>query len=336
MKGVLLALGALLAALLGYLLLWPVPYEPATWAPPPPAPRPLNDALSKGVLLHPELPGPEAITFDATGRLVTGLRDGRLVRIDGETVETLATLKGRLLGLKHASDGTLYVCESFSGLMSFDGAQWKTLSGGFKFADDLDFGADGSIYFSDASERNTLDHYVEDLIEHQLTGRLLRYHEGKTTVVAGGFSFANGVTFGPSRDWLVLAETGGYRLWKVHVPDGKKEVFAVLPGFPDNVTWSEKRQVFWVALGSPRNALVDALSGLPFLRKAIFRLPKAVQPKPVRHAMVLGFDASGKLVHDLQWKAPEAYSPVASAVEHDGALYLGSYMLDGYIRLPLP
>ncbi len=330
-----IALG-LFAVLLAYLLFWPIPYAPAAWEPPPPAPRELNDALKAGQLLHPELHGPEAFAFDAQGRLVTGLRDGRLVRIEGEKTETIATLKGRLLGLKFAPDGTLYVCESSSGLMSFDGTTWKTLSGGFKFADDLDFGADGSIYFSDASARNDLDHYVEDLVEHQTTGRLLRWKDGVTTVVADGFSFANGVAFGPTRDWLVLAETGGYRLWKVHVPDGQKEVFAVLPGFPDNVTWSAERQVFWVAIGSPRNGLIDALAGLPFLRGAVLRLPKAVQPKPIRHAMVLAFDANGKLVHDLQWKDAAAYSPVASALEHDGALYLGSYLIDGYVKLPLP
>jgi hypothetical protein len=61
-----------------------------------------------------------------------------------------------------------------------------------------------------------------------------------------------------------------------------------------------------------------------------------VQPKPEAHVTVVAYDASGKLVENLQWKDPGAYSPVASVLEHDGALYLGSYALSGYARYRLP
>ncbi|MBK7860091.1 MAG: SMP-30/gluconolactonase/LRE family protein [Archangiaceae bacterium] len=330
---------AALSALALYLCAWPVRYAPAVWVPPPKVPVPLNDALKTGVLLHPELQGAEAIAFDGEGRLLTGLSDGRLVRIGaGDRVETVLQSQGRALGLKYGPDGRLWICDSFLGLRALeaDGGV-ENFETGAQFADDLDFGADGSVYFSEASRRNDVEHSVEDLIEHQTTGRLLRFHQGKTSVVAEGFAFANGVAFGPSPDWLVMTETASYRLWKIHVPDGRREVFAdSLPGFPDNVTWSPKRQVFWVALGSPRNDLVEALAGLPFVRKMIFRLPKAVQPKPIRHATVLALDVEGHIVQNLQYKDPQAFSPVASAVEHDGALYLGSYLIGGYVRYALP
>lgn len=329
---------ALLVLLLGYLFFWPIRYEPLAWEPPPRVEVPLNDRLKTAELLHPELHGPEAIAFDTAGRLVTGLRDGRVVRVsmDGG-VETLSTREGRVLGLKFGPDGRLWICDSVLGfgVMNDDGGV-ESLFRDAGFADDLDFGDDGSVYFSDASLRNDIHHPVEDLLEHQTTGRLLRWKDGETTLVADGFSFANGVAFGPTREWLLLAETGTYRLWKVYVPSGRKELFAdSLPGFPDNVTWSPERKVFWVAVGSPRNKLVDALAGTPFVRKAIFRLPKAVQPAPVRHATVLAYDERGKLVEDLQWKDPAAYSPIASVVEHDGALYMGSYLIDGYWRYAL-
>lgn len=336
MKRALLALPLLL---LGYLFFWPVRYEPGAWSPPPRVELPLNDRLRAMELLHPELHGPEAIAFDSSGALVTGLRDGRLVRVDADGgVETLFQRPGRVLGLKYGPDGRLWICDSYLGLgvVNADGGV-EALFPDAGFADDLDFGDDGSVYFSDATLRNDVGHAVEDLIEHQTTGRLLRWKDGATTVVADGFSFANGVAFGPSREWLVMAETGTYRLWKIHVPSGRREVFAdSLPGFPDNLTWSDSRRVFWVAVGSPRNELVDALAGMPFVRKAIFRLPKAVQPAPVRHMTVLAYDETGKLVENLQWKDPAAYSPVASVLEHGGALWLGSYMLDGYVRVRLP
>lgn len=333
MKKAALAVVGVLGLLLLYLFFWPVRYEPGAWAPPPVVELPLNDALKGSELLHSELHGPEAIAVDSSGRLITGLRDGRVVRfpLDGGAVETIVKRDGRVLGMKYGPDGRLFICDSYLGLgvMSDDGGV-ETLFPDAGFADDLDFGDDGSVYFSDATLRNDIGHAVDDLVEHQTTGRLLRWKDGVTTVVADGFAFANGVAFGTSREWLVMAETGTYKLWKIHVPDGRREVFAdSLPGFPDNVTFSPSRKVFWVALGSPRNPMVDALAGLPFVRKAIFRLPKAVQPAPVRHSTVLGYDETGKLVENLQWKDPAAYSPIASVLEHDGALYMGSYMIDG-------
>jgi hypothetical protein len=74
----------------------------------------------------------------------------------------------------------------------------------------------------------------------------------------------------------------------------------------------------------------------PLLRKVVARLPKAVQPKPQPHATVLAFDATGKQIENLQWADPSAYSPIASVIEHDGAIYLGSFALSGYARYRLP
>ncbi len=327
-------------AVVGYVGFWPTGADPAPWVPPPVLPPPpLNDALKNVEWLGKDLPGPEAITFDTQGRLVTGLKDGRIVRITPTGRETLGNTGGRVLGLKYASDGVLYICDKTGGLMSLgtDG-KLATLADGFLFADDLDFDADGAVYFSDASQRNDVDHFTRDLIEHQTTGRLMKYDPNtkKASVLASGFQFSNGVAFGPDRSWLLVAETGNYRLTRVDL-DGKISVFAdSLPGFPDNITWSQDRQVFWVAIGSPRNALIDTWAPYPFIRQMVLRLPKSVQPKPEAHAMALAFDVNGKLVQNLQWKDPAAYSPIASVIEHDGSLYLGSFALGGYGRYRLP
>lgn len=327
-------------ALLGWLFFWPIDEAPMAWVPPPLVEAPLNEALKTAEWLHRELPGPEAIAFDAEGGLITGLHDGRVVKVTGEKVETLLDNGGRKLGLKYGPDGRLYLCDAYQGLMVLNAnGKAELLSGGMKFADDLDFAADGTVYFSDASRNHGVERAIPDLLEHQLTGRLLKYEPQtrKTTVVAEGFQFANGVAFGPDPAWVVVAETGSYRLTKVYVADGRKETFAdSLPGFPDNVTWSKGRQVFWVAFGSPRNALADALAPYPFLRKAVLRLPKALQPAPVPHATVLAFDATGKRVENLQFEGAGAYSPIASVIEHDGYLYLGSYKLGGYARWRVP
>lgn len=342
------------ALLLLYLLAWPTALEPRAWT--APAPTPLTGPYAPNEKLKPvewwarQLIGPEAITFDAEGRLVTGLRDGRIVRlkVGDDTPTVIADTKGRPLAIAYHPDGRLIICDATVGLLALDAAgNLQTLSTGqggipFRFVDDLDITPAGIIYFTDASARHSIDRFTDDLLEHQTTGRLLKYDPATraTSLVADGFNFANGVALGPDAAWLLMTETGTYRVWRVWLEGekaGQKELFVdALPGFPDNIRYAKDRRVFWVAIGSPRQALIDALAPYPFLRKLISRLPKAVQPAPERHAMVLGLDERGKVVENLQHRAPDSYSPIASAVERDGYLYLGSFAREGVARLKLP
>lgn len=343
----------LLALLIGFLL-WavaePAPISPVEWTPPPPAP-PLapNDRLAKVELLAPNLEGPEAVTFDAEGRLLTGTKDGRVVRFEADGGLTqLADTGGRPLGLEYGPDGVLYICDAKKGLLGLDAdgglAELATSEGGdpFRFVDDLSIAKDGTVYFTDASARNSIDRFVDDLIEHRTTGRLLEYSPATRTVksLAAGFSFSNGVALSPDEQWVVLAETGTYRLWKIAVRGegaGKKEPFGdPLPGFPDNVTLDPATGRFYVAVGSPRNRMMDALAGAPRVRALVPRLPQSWRPKPERVGMVLVYDLEGKLVDSLQHHHPESYSPIASAEVRDGWLYLGSFARHGLARLRLP
>ncbi len=338
----------------GYLLAWPTALEPRAWSPAPVAalegPLALNERLKGVEWWAMQLVGPEAITFDAQGRLVAGLKDGQIVLLTpgDDTPTVIANTHGRPLGVAYHPDGRMIICDAHQGLtaLTADG-KLQTLAaseGGvpFAFTDDLDISAEGVIYFSDASARNSIERFTEDLLEHQTTGRVLSYDPATKalTRIADGFSFANGVALGPGEEWLVLAETGTYRLWKIWVKGerkGQKELFTEsLPGFPDNVRYSKSRRVFWVAIGSPRNALVDLLAPFPFVRKMISRLPAAVQPKPSRHAFALAIDEQGKPVESLQYLAPDSYSPIASVIERDGWLYFGSFAREGVARVKLP
>ncbi len=353
MRRVLVAAFVVFAAVLVFLLFGPGELEPRAWEAPPPMPLTgvyaLNDRLASVEWWSKESVGPEAITFDPQGRLITGLLDGRVVRITvgNDAPELLVDTKGRPLALAFHPDGRLIICDAHKGLLALDPAgKLETLAteeGGVRFAftDDLSIDDEGVIYFSDASARFTVEKFTEDLLEHQTTGRFLKYDPATKTVtkLAEGFSFANGVALGPDQTWAVVAEMGAYRLWKIMVkgPEaGKKVLFTDLPGFPDNVRFSKSRGVFWVALGSPRNPLVDKLAGAPLLRGLISKLPKFVQPAPERHAFVVAVDTTGKVVETLQNKAPNSYSPIATAVEHDGWLYLGSFIREGVARVRLP
>src|SRR5262249_7300173 len=109
-----------------------------------------------------------------------------------------------------------------------------------------------------------------------------------------------------------------------------------LPGVPDNLTYSKARGLFWVALFAPRNAALDVTAGLPYLRRVIWRLPTWVQPKPARHAYVLGINEQGKIVENLQDPRPESFSAVTSVRERGGVLWIGSLSRDALGRIPAP
>ena len=61
-----------------------------------------------------------------------------------------------------------------------------------------------------------------------------------------------------------------------------------------------------------------------------------MQPAPVRHGFVLGIDANGKTVFNLQDPDLESYSPITSVEEENGVLYLGSLNYPGLASIKRP
>jgi sugar lactone lactonase YvrE len=349
------ALALTLVALpLAYLLAWPTPIEPVSWQPPPPFPTgstpcAVPGGLEDAVVIAPELEGPEAIYVDGDGALVTGVLDGRVLRVspDGSRIETVGNTGGRPLGIKKLPDGRYAIADADRGLlaMAADGALESLAAGHegvpFKFVDDLDVGSDGTVYFSDASQRFGVKDWALDILEHGRTGRILAWRpEAKATaVLVDGLSFANGVALAGDESYLAFTELNEYvlkRYWLKTEKKGTVEVIAHLPGFPDNVTYSPARDLFWVAIGSPRDPAVDRMARLPMLRHLVLRLPEALRPKPKAHTFVVGVDGSGTFRHCLQRIAPDAYAPVASAIERDGTLYFGSFRRSGIYKAPAP
>jgi sugar lactone lactonase YvrE len=341
-------------AVVGWLLLSPVPIEPVAWQPPRAPPRTgvlaPNDRL-RGVerVGAPDVARPEATAVDGQGLVHAGLVDGRVVRIDPRTgqVSTLANTGGRPLGLAFDGEGRLYVADAVKGLLRISPAGEVTSlvsgEGGqrFGFTDDVSVGPDGMVYFTDATARSGEGSYRDDILEHAGTGRLLSYDPatGKVSRLLGGLQFANGVAVAGDGSFVLVAETGSYRLlryWLSGHRKGAVEPFAEnLPGFPDNVTWSAARRVFWVALW-PRVGAVDALAPYPLLRKVVRRLPRWLQPDPATHAWVVALDEQGRIVDSLEWLSPEAYFPVTSVRENDGWLWLGSLEQPGVGRIAAP
>jgi sugar lactone lactonase YvrE len=354
MKKALAVLVLLAVAGLAALMLVPGGIDPVVWEPPPafagtPATA-LNERLKPIQWLGRSLPGPETLFVDAEGRLLTGLLDGRVVRLQpgSEEAETLVNTGGRPMAVATHPDGRLFIADAHRGLLALDAQRHlevlATGEGGvpFRFLDDLVIASDGTVYFTDASSRRSVEDFPLELLEHRASGRVLSYvpATGKVSRLFGAFSFPNGIALSPGEDFLVVSETGDYRLWRLWLTGpkaGQRELFtASLPGFPDNVRWSPERRVYWVAIGSLRKPEVDALAPFPRLRKLVSRLPAAFQPAPDRHAYALAVDETGQVVETLQDLSPDSYSPVSCVTEAGGFLYLGSFVRSGLARLPFP
>jgi sugar lactone lactonase YvrE len=352
-KRALLGGGLALAAFLVYLLLWPTGMEPVAWTPPPaPAlegPYAYNEKL-KGIqqLALGAGKGPEAINVDAVGRVYAGYADGRVLQLSGNgaTYTEMVNTGGRPLGITFGPNGGLVIADAKKGLLHL-GRQLSELAHEadgvpFGFTDDVDnTRLDKNVYFTDASHKFGYGRHMTDLLEHGPNGRLLEYNVAtrQVRVLMTGLRFANGVAVGPNDEYVLVNETGEYRVhryWLKGEKAGSHEVFIDnLPGFPDNITYND-RGTFWLAIFAPRDAMLDKLlPGSLYLRTVLSKLPAFLQPRPKRHAFVLGLDTDGKVVANLQYAGSDAYAPITSVREHGPFLYFGSLTHPAIGRLPL-
>jgi sugar lactone lactonase YvrE len=344
---------AVLAALVAYLLLWPTGLEPVAWTPPPAPPLEgvyaYNEKLKGIQKLAPGLgAGPEAVNVDAVGRIYTGYTDGRIVALspDGASYSELGSTEGRPLGITFGPNGGLIIADAKKGLLHLDGAMTPLVTEAdglpFRFVDDADnTRLDKNIYFTDASHKYGYGRHMIDILEHGANGRLLEYNVNskQTRVLLKGLHFANGVAVGPDDAYVLVNETGEYRVlryWLKGEKAGTHDVFIDnLPGFPDNITFND-RDTFWLALFAPRDKMLDdLLPGNLFLRKIVARLPAFLQPRAKMHSFVLGLNLDGKVVHNLQYAGDDAYAPITSVREFGPWLYFGSLTYPAIGRLPL-
>ncbi|MFG1811630.1 SMP-30/gluconolactonase/LRE family protein [Streptomyces sp. NPDC049040] len=293
--------------------------------------------------------GPEDVVADSEGTLYTGLDDGSILAVDVEaaTVRSVAHTGGRPLGLHPLPDGRLLVCDAQRGLLRLDPDSGRidtllTEVRGERLTccSNAATAADGTTYVSDSSRRFSLDHWKGDLLEHSGTGRLIRLPPGgEPEVILDGLQFANRVTLAADGSFVTVAETGGYRLRRVHLTGpraGQADVLTDnLPGFPDNLSTGSDGLI-WIAMAAPRDPLLDRLHRFhPVLRKAIWRVPPRFQPDARPTAWALAVDVEGRVVHDMQ-RGDLHYRMVTSACAVGGRLYLGSLVENALLEIALP
>ena len=96
-------------------------------------------------------------------------------------------------------------------------------------------------------------------------------------------SFANGITMSPDESFLLVAETGGFKIWRYWLKGekrGQKEIFAHTPGNPDNIKYSEDGK-YIVGIIVPKlpneSNFLTSMGTNPVLAKVIVRLYCLIQ-----------------------------------------------------------
>lgn len=353
------ALFVLAAAALAYLLLWPTPIDPVAWqAPEAPgyvgafAP---NQALATLHRLDLDgFSGPEDLARGADGRIYVSTHEGALLELapDGRPKRVVTRQLGRALGIEVDVAGRIVVADAFRGLLSVTSSGAVTVLATecegkpIVYADDVDVSKDGDrIFVSDASTKfsaeqwgGTLPASKLDIFEHGGHGRILEHRRstGQTRTLLDGLQFANGIALSEDESRLVIAETGMYRLLVLHLTGpktGQTEVLLDnLPGFPDNVERGRQGR-FWVGLVSARSKPVDALSGVPFVRSIVQRLPQSVRPDVVDYGHVFAVTLDGQVQVDLQDPSGD-YGKTTGALEAGPYLFITSLSEPELGRLP--
>lgn len=327
----------ILAAMLLYLSLWPVPIDPVAWE--APDDRGLVDPFAANQQLQVAKPvhlglyeGPEDATLGADDRVYVTTASGHLLSIKGSAVQHFATTEGRPLGIATDRDGTLVVANAVLGLQRIDAEGGVTALASVP-ANSVAIADDGRIFFSEPSSKfpaaryqGTFEASVLAIMEHGGHGRVWVFEPstGRVDVVLDGLTYANGVALSAANDFLLVVETAGYRVlkhWLTGPQAGTTEVLLEnLPGFPDNLKAGHNGR-FWLGFAAPRNALLDSLSGQPWLRKVIQRLPAALRPQAQPAAHVIAFNAAGEILMNMH--DPDARFPTLTGVlETQRSLYL--------------
>lgn len=333
----------------GYLALVPGPVDAVAYR--PPAAPPLTGVLAPNEKLKTaeligvgQVIGAEDVAVDDHGRIYGGTMDGRILRVDGDRVESFADTGGRPLGLHFDAQGNLIVCDAIKGLLSVNAEGTVrvlvTQADGvlFGFTDDLDIASDGRIYFSDASSRYHVHDYLLDCIEARPYGRLIRFdpRTGRSEVLLRDLYFANGVALSQNEDFVLVNESYRYRVaryWLKGPRKGRHDLFVDnLPGFPDGIS-ANRQGTFWMAMFTVRNATMDRLHPRPWAKNLMARLPRWMWPKPQPYGLVLALDESGQIVRSLHDVDGGHLRTVTSVEEHNGFIYCGSLYNDRIGRL---
>ncbi|EXB39667.1 Adipocyte plasma membrane-associated protein [Morus notabilis] len=270
---------------------------------------------------------------------------------------------GRPLGLRFdKKTGDLYIADAYLGLLKVgpEGGLATSLATEaegvpLRFTNDLDMDEEGNVYFTDSSTKYQRSvsfyssilpdiyaelssrNFLQLVFSGEDSGRVLKYNPKtkETTVLVRNVQFANGLSLSKDGSFFLFCEGSLGRLrryWLKGEKAGTSEVFAILPGFPDNVRTNEKGE-FWVAIHCHRtmNNYVYAL--YPKLRKFLLKFPVSAKLQYLihiggwQHGVIAKYSPEGKLLQILEDSQGKVVRAISEVEERDGKLWMGSVLM---------
>ncbi|KAL8140905.1 hypothetical protein V2J09_006926 [Rumex salicifolius] len=341
--------------------------EMSPWSQIPFPEDPQNRLQKSEIIFMNQVQGPESVAFDPMGRgPYTGVADGRVLFWNGLQWTDFAYTSsnrsncnpkpnmmdywkdehicGRPLGLRfHKTTGELYIADAYFGLMKVgpEGGLATSLTTEaegvpFGFTNDLDIDDQGNVYFTDSSTKYQRRNFMQLIFSAENSGRVLKYDPvaNETTVLVRNIQFPNGISLSKDGLSLIYAEHCPGRLQRLWLKGGKAgrtEVFAILPGFPDNIRFNDKGEL-WVAIPCRKNLYSHILGIYPRLRSLMLSLPL----KTKYHTMFVGgglnagvakYSSEGKLMEFLEDRQGKVVRAASEVEEKDGKLWFGSVLM---------
>ncbi len=316
------------------------PINPVAWAPP-------NNHLSKNsceaapvikvVALAKDLPGKaDGLAFGGNGELFASLSNGHVVAIDPTSGQWRVASRsgGFLTGLAVGKKGEIFAVDERAGalLTAKDGEPLKsalrTVDGQrLSWTNDVTILGDGQLFLTTTATGRSLDRFFDEVLEHRGSGLLVRFdpRDGSASILRGKLQMTNGVAAVPNSDRVLLAESSTYEVSLVSTKDGAKLAsIAGLPGFTGNVRASDRPNIFWVTLLSPRSPLIDSLAHYPFARRLLAWLPPSVRPGPVPLPCLIEIRLEDSKMSARAFRIETEGKPTSfsTAIESNGRLFL--------------
>lgn len=178
---------------------------------------------------------------------------------------------------------------------------------------------------------------MASILSGDKTGRLLKYDKAtkQVKVLLRDLAFANGVALSKDRTFVLVAETTTARIlryWLLGPKTGKVDVFAELPGYPDNIRRNSNGE-FWVALHSKTTLVGKVVRLHSWVGKTLLKLPLTFKQL---HSMLIGgkvhataikLSENGEVLQVLEDREGKTLRLISEIEEKDGKLWMGSVMM---------
>ncbi|AES81260.1 strictosidine synthase family protein [Medicago truncatula] len=252
---------------------------------------------------------------------------------------------GRPLGLCfNVASGQLYVADAYMGLVVIEptgGIARKVISHAVEgqplaFTNSLDIDQrTGAVYFTSSSSKYERRDYVSLILTGDNSGRLIKYEpkSEQVNVLLNNLTFANGVALSKNGNYILISETTKCRIlryWLETPKAGTLEVFANLPGFPDNIKRSP-RGGFWVGINSRREKLIQWMISYPWIGKGLVMLPLDItktysylSKKKGSPGLAIRLSEEGDVLEIVEDHRSGNRSSITEVEERDGVLWVGS------------